>query len=675
MKKVIFFLLILFFSKELHAQSKTDACTTLSKINALVKEFHYKPKPINDSLSVYVFNHFLKALDERNILFLEFEINSLKKHKYKLDDYSNNLNCSFLNEFYTTYQKAVSRQTAIIESIKKEKFSLSSNEMMRSYKKALPYLKTEEELKKYYKKRMLFDVLNEIAQSSSNKDSLISVFSSISETSKQKTFDDYTCEATKYNLTTEAFNNLYFNVYCSYFDPHTEFLSTNEKSNFLSSISSDNYTLGLGLSIKEKNNLTIDEILPGSPAYFSEKIELGDQVIKIKSKEEEYLFNCFNFEKITKILSSSQYKNVLVTLKKKSGEVYTANLYKQVMRDYQNSVYSYILERDGQRTGYIKIPSFYSTLENGQTNVSNDVALEIAKLKEDKITGLIIDLENNGGGSMEEAILLCGLFMNTSYLAQIVTKAHKKEIVGNQKPKNSYSGPIIILINGFSASASEFFANVMQDYNLALIVGTKSLGKATIQEIVPLPNEKDQFLKLTIGEFYRVTGKTNQYNGIIPDIEIPSLFDDQMYRENGYATAIKNDKIENIVDTNKFPMNEKQKQAIFDYKQKSKNNIELQKNIRLKATFNQFFTFHPVAIPMQFSAVFNLNKLNGFSKEWKEIETFSKTQYSFNVSNTSNDTKKIENSNYLKSINSTQIKNLKNNFRVFESIKIIANLK
>ncbi len=674
MKKVIFFL-ILFFSKELPAQTKTDACTTLSQINALIKESHYKPKPINDSLSVYVFNHFLKVLDERNNLFLESEINNLKKHKYKLDDYTNHLNCSFLNEFYTTYQKAVSRHTAIIESIKKEKFPLSSNELMKSYKNALPHLKTEEELKKYYKKRMLFDVLNEIAQTSSNKDSLLTAFSSISETSKQKTFDDYTCEATKNNLTTEAFYDLYFNVYCSYFDPHTEFFSTNEKSNFLSSISSDNYTLGLGLSIKETNNLTIDEILPGSPAYFSEKIELGDQVIKIKSKEEEYVVNCFNFEKITKILSSSQNKSIVLTLKKKSGEIYTVNLYKQVMRDYQNSVYSYILEKDNQRTGYIKIPSFYSTLENGQTNVSDDVALELAKLKEDKITGLIVDLENNGGGSMQEAVLLCGLFMNAPYLAQAVVKSHKKEIIGNQKPKNSYTGPIVILINGFSASASEFFANVMQDYNLALIVGTKSLGKATIQEIVPLPNEKDQFLKLTIGEFYRVTGKTNQYSGITPDIEIPSLFDDQIPREKSYATAIKNDKIENIVDTNKFPMNEKQKQAILEYKQKSKNNIELQKNIHFKTIFNQFFTFHPVAIPLEFNAVFNLNKLNGFSKEWKEIETFSKTQYSFIVNNTSNDTKKIENSNYLKSINSTQIKNLKNNFRVFESIKIMANLK
>ncbi|TRX22207.1 hypothetical protein FNW25_04115 [Flavobacterium franklandianum] len=671
MKKAIV-ILLLFLSNEIIAQSETVACITLSKINGLIKDFHFKPKPVNDSLSVYVFTHFLKTIDGKNELFLESEINSLKKHKYKLDDNIIHLNCSFLNEFYSIYQKAVNRHIAIIENIKKEKFSFSSVEIMRSSKKAMTYLKTESDLKKFNKKQMLYDVLSEITESSSNKDSLQNVFSSISETSKQKIFEDYSCEATKYSLTIEEFYNLFFNVFCSYFDPHSAFFSTNEKSDFLSTISSDNFTLGLSFSVKDKNNIVIDDILPGGPGYFSEKLEIGDQVIKIKSKKEEYLVNCNNFEKTGKILSSSEYKDVSLTMKKKSGYVYTANLYKQVMKDYQNSVYSYILERENQKTGYIKIPSFYSTLENGKTNVSDDVAIEINKLKEDKITGLIIDLENNGGGSMEEAVNLCGLFMNTPLLAQIVTKSNQKEIIGNQKPKNSYTGPIIILINGFSASASEFFANAMQDYNLALIVGTKSLGKATIQEIVPLKGEYEQFLKITIGKFYRITGKSNQYKGIIPDIEIPSLFDDQMPKEKDFPTAFKNDKIESIVDINKYPMNEKQKEAILQYTQKSKTNQELQKNIRIKASFNQFYT-QSITIPLQFNSVFAQTK--EFTKRWKEIETFIKTDYPFVITNTSNEIQRMQMSGYLKFINSAQIKNLKTNFRVFESIKIMGNLK
>ena len=654
------------------AQTEKDACATLSKINELIKEFHFKPKPINDSLSAYVFTQFLKTIDRKNELFLESEINSLKKYKYKLDDNIIHVKCSFLNEFYSSYQKAVNRHIAIIENIKNEKFPLSSVEIIRSSKNTMPYLKTESDLKKFNKKIMLYNILSEIAESSSNKDSIQTSFSIISETSKQKVFEDFTCEANNYNLTIGEFCNLFFNVFCSYFDPHTTFFSTNEKSDFLSTISSDDFTLGLSFSVKDKNNIVIDEILPGGPGFFSEKLEVGDQVIKVKSKQEVYLVNCNYFEKIRKILSSSEYKNVSLTMKKKSGEVYTSNLYKQVMKNYQNSVFSYILERENQKTGYIKIPSFYSTLENGKTNVSDDVANEIKKLKEDKITGLIIDLENNGGGSMLEAINLCGLFMNAPVLAQIVTKSDKKQIIGNQRPRNIYSGQIIIIINGFSASASEFFANTMQDYNLALIIGTKSLGKATIQEIVPLNDEQNEFLKITIGKFYRVTGKSNQYNGVIPDIEIPNLFDDQMPKEKDFKTAFKNDKIESVVDTNKYPMNEKQKEAILKYSLTKKTNTDLQKIISMKVRFNQFYKTS-VAIPLQFNSVFDQTR--EFIKRWKEIETFSKTDYPFLISNTSNEIQRMQSSSYLKSINSTQIKNLKSNFRVFESIKIMRELK
>ncbi|MEO8515517.1 MAG: S41 family peptidase, partial [Flavobacterium sp.] len=498
MKKVILFL-FLFFTKEIIAQSETSACVTLSKINALVKEFHYKPKPINDSLSAYLFKTFLKKLDTGNDLFLESEIDGLKKHKYKLDNYINDQDCNFLNDFYNSYTKAVNRHIALIETIKKEEFPLSSTEIIRFYRNSRPYSKTLSDLKRINKKRMLFDVLKEISESSKNKDSILKVFPNISKTFKQKIFDNYTCESAKYNLTEEEFYTKFFTVYCSYFDPHTEYFSSNTKSEFLSYLSADNYTFGLILTIKEKNNISIAEILPGSPAFFAEKIEDGDEVIKIKSNGEEYLINCFNFEKIEKTVSSSEVKSAYFTLRKKSGEVYTVNLTKQVMKDYQNSVYSYILERDNQKTGYIKIPSFYSTLEDGKTNVSDDVNKEIFKLKEDNISGLIIDLENNGGGSMEEAIKLCGLFMNTLYLGQERDNTNKKEIIGNQKAKNSYSGPTIILINGFSASASEFFTNAMQDYNLSVVVGTKSLGKATFQQILPLKEEKDQFVKVTMG--------------------------------------------------------------------------------------------------------------------------------------------------------------------------------
>ena len=672
MKKIILFLL-LFLTKDAIAQSEKEACVTLSKINNLIKEFHYKPKPVNDSLSGYVFNTFLKTLDDRNILFIESDINTLKKDKYKLDDYINSSNCDFLNDFYSTYKKAVDRYVATINIIKKEPFALSSQEIIRFYNKNTPYLKNEIEFKKVNKKRILFDILKEITQVSKNKDSLVKVFSAVSETYKQKVFDDYLCNASAYTISQEDFNTKFFNDFCTYFDPHTQYFTTNEKTEFLSSLSSDNYTYGITFSIKQKNDISVVEIVPGSSAYFSEKIAHDDQLLKIKSKENEYVVNCNNFEKIEKTLNANDVKTCSFTFRKKGGEVYTVKLTKQIMKDYQNSVFSYILERDNQKTGYIKIPSFYAISENGKTNVSDDVNKEIFKLKEDKISGLIIDLENNGGGSMEEAIKLCGLFINTLYLGQGVDRSNNTEIIGNQKSKTIYTGPIVILINGFSASASEFFTNAMQDYNLAVVVGTKSLGKATFQQILPLENEKDKFVKVTMGKFYRITGKSNQYNGIKPDIEIPNFFDDQMPKENSYKTAFKNDKVEGIVDTSNFPRNEKQKQTVLTYTQKSKTNSEFQKILALKTKFNQFYTNPFPAVMLQFDTVYN--QLTDLNKRWNEIDDFNKIEYSFGISNTSYDSRNIKIDANLESVNKTQMKDLKTKFRIFEAIKIMGDLK
>ena len=209
----------------------------------------------------------------------------------------------------------------------------------------------------------------------------------------------------------------------------------------------------------------------------------------------------------------------------------------------------------------------------------------------------------------------------------------------------------------------------MQDYNLAVVVGTKSLGKATYQEILPLKDEKDKFVKVTLGKFYRVTGKSNQYNGIKPDIEIPNIFDDQMPRENSFKTAFKNDTVESIVNTDNFPMNEKQKKAILLYTKKTETNTEFQKIIRLKTKFNQIYTSNLPPITLKFTTLFD--KLSEFTKSWKEIEEFTKTEYSFGATNTTYDTQKSSINNYLESINKKQIKNLKTNFRIFEAIRIM----
>ena len=661
------------FPLHLFAQKEKDACETLSKINTLIQKQHYKPKVVDDSLSVYIFNDFLKELDEDNRLFTEVEITSLKKHQYKIDDYILQKNCAFLDEFYAVYNGAILRYKTIIEDLKKEPFPFSSTEKIEFSKKTYPYAKDNVAIKKLYRKRLLFHTLRDISEISKNKDSLVTNFEKISKTSKEKIFETFTCKYSTYELTVKDFYAKFFVTFCSYFDPHTEYLSESDKSSFLSNVSADNLTFGMIISMNEKDEIVVNEVIPGSSAYFTEKIDEGDQIIKVKHHDEEYTIACSSINKIEAIFSSSDYKNVDFTLRKKSGEIYTVNLTKKVMKDYENNVYSFILEKDNKKTGYIRIPSFYATFENGNTNVSDDVTKEIYKLQEDNIDGLIIDLQNNGGGSMDEAIKLAGSFIDFGPLAIMNNKQLKKDIIKDPNRGSIYSGPMVVLINGFSASASEFFTNAMQDYSRAIIVGNQSYGKASMQRILPLNyDNSEQFVKLTLEEFYRITGKTNQTIGIMPDVEIPSLFNKQMPRESDEKTALKNDVITGVTRFTEFP-NPLKNSAIEKSKSRVNVNEDLNKIAAMNVKINAIFDTDLSPILLEFNSVFKeVNRINSL---WKDIKDLSEVEYPLIVERNSVDVEYQQFDEFLKSSNTEKIKNIKRNLHIIEAVNIINDLK
>lgn len=669
-KKLIVVLLIPFLS---FSQSDKNPCETLTLISKSIKENHYKPKPINDSLSVYVFDTFIDKLDETNSLFLSSEITELKKHRLKIDNYIKDENCLFLDTFYQAYNKAITRYKNIIQSIGKESIPYSSNEVITFYKKKLPYYKTEAELKHLYKKRLLFDLLTSVSQISTNKDSILTVFKQVADSTKIKVFENYDCESKNKLMSKKEFYSIFFNAFCSYFDSHTMYFSSEDKSDFLSSLSSSSYSFGLNVNFNEKNELSVVEIIPNSSAYFVDKIELGDIIQKIKIDNIEYAVNCINSKVIDETLSSSEVKKAVFTLRKKSGSIYSVELFKQLMRDYQNSVFSYILEYKNNKTGYIKIPSFYSKFENGKTNVSDDVKKEILKLKDDKINNLIIDLENNTGGSMQEAFKLCNLFINAPVLGLLEYSKSGPILIPNENSKPIFNGSIVIITNGYSASASELFTNAMQDYNLALVVGTKSHGKTSIQEIFELKNESKDFVKITLGKFYRVNGKSSQYIGINPSITIPTLFDDQFIREKDFKTALKNESIASYIDNKSYPLSEKQKEVIKKYTSQYSTDTSIQKIIKLKNKVNRLFGDSLAPISLNINSVFDY--LNSYATLWKELKMFNESEYNIVVSNNSFDMEKNKNSEYLSNINKFNIKNIKSNFTIFEATKIIGDLQ
>lgn len=640
----------------------------------MIQQQHYRPKPVDDSLSIYVFDAFLKVLDDDNRLFTDVEINNLKKHRLKIDDYVKEQNCGFLSDFYKAYNTAIERYSATIQSIQREPFSFSSSETIKFSKKAFPYVKDNAELKKLYKKRILFHILKDISEISKNKDSLLSNFDKISKASKDKIFDTFLCKVSSFQLSSEEFNSKFFTAFCSYFDPHTEYLSESEKSSFLSAVSADNLTFGMMISMNDKDEIIVDEVIPGSSAYNTQKIDDGDQIIKIKYLDQEYNIACSSMQKIEAIFSSSEYKNVEFTLRKKSGDVYSVSLTKKVMKDYDNNVYSYILEKDKEKTGYIRIPSFYAKFENGKSNVSDDVVKELYKLQQDGIDGLIIDLQNNGGGSMDEAVKLTGAFIDVGPVAIMNDRKNDKETLKDPFRGTVYNGPLVVLINGFSASASEFFTNALQDYNRAIIVGSQSYGKASMQRIYPLTfeNSPKEFVKLTIEEFYRITGKTNQTIGITPDVTIPVLFDQQMPRENENKTALKNDTIKGVSHFTLYS-NPAKPEVVANSKKRISSNQTAKAITAMNLKINNVFDGDLPPIPLDFTSVFNdVNRINSL---WKEIKDLSETEYDIKVDRNSTDIDSEEPDDYLKSSNTERIKGIKSNFPAIEALNIINDMK
>jgi carboxyl-terminal processing protease len=338
------------------------------------------------------------------------------------------------------------------------------------------------------------------------------------------------------------------------------------------------------------------------------------------------------------------------------------------MKATANAVSSYIIEK-GIKIGYIKIPNFYSDFDGfSPLGCADDVAKEIIKLKKDSIQGLVIDIQDNGGGSMEEAIKLSGMFIDLGPVSILVNNKMKQTVLKDYNRGSVYSGPMVILVNGNSASASEFFAAAMQDYNRAIIVGSKSLGKASMQIILPVDSDNKDFVKLTVEKFYRITGDSNQIKGIIPDIELPVLYESILLREISYKTALKYDEINYKIRFT--PLSKDNYKTIIEQSNaRTKNNTQFNDVIMVNKEINALYNNPKKPLPISFKSVFN--NVHELDSLWKKVKKIAETKNSCAISNNSYDTEKLQFDDYQKEINSYKINELKTNLYIVEAVDIL----
>lgn len=670
MKKISLVLFLITFS--VFGQKSTPTCEILTKLNNLIQQEHYRPKPVDDSLSVFVFDAFINELDGNRSLFIKSEYEQLNKHRLLIDNYLLDEDCNFINEFASLYRHAQERKKGAFEKIQAENLDYNTNDSVRFSKKHFSFDLTENDFDKIWQKRVRYDILEDISKMSTNLDSLSTHFSNLEKIAKAKVLDTYICKTNNLLNNTKGIDydlkNIFLSVFCSYFDPHTNYFSLDAKTSFMSHLSTNGLSLGLDVTLNEKEEIVVVDVVPSGPADKSKKIEKDDIILKVSNKKgEDYLVACSPLEKVGELIFSDSNKEIELTIQKKNGSILEILLQKQVMKALANTVSSFVVEKE-IKIGYINIPNFYSDFDGlSSQGCADDVAKEISKLKKEGIQGLVINLQDNGGGSMEEAIKLSGMFIDYGPISILSDNKDKQTILNDYSRGVSYFGPMVILINGNSASASEFFAAAMQDYNRAIIVGSKSLGKATMQTMVPIDQNQQDFVKLTVEKFYRITGDSHQIKGVIPDINLPNLYDSIISREDSFKTALKHDKIKTKLKFTTF------KVAIDKVIELSTtrtiNNPLFNEILTVNNQLNQLFTSTKRTLRVSLKDIFkDVHEIDDLQQQIKKIIT---TENNCVVSNNSYDLKNISSDIFLQEINSSKIEEVKCNPYVEEAIAIL----
>ncbi|MFV8341905.1 S41 family peptidase [Flavobacterium sp. XS2P39] len=669
MKKISLVLFLTTFS--LFGQNDAKTCEILSKINALIQREHINPKPVDDSLSVFVFDRFIDELDPSRNVFLKSEYDILsQKYRLNIDNFIKDRDCTFLTAISSVYKKDILRNKAILEKIDKETIDYHLKDTIRFYKKAFPIYLQDNQAEKVWRKKIRYEILDAIVQVSKNLDSIKTNFNTLALHSKSTIIQNELCRINSILQNESGLQESLYNHFCSYFDPHTAYFSDDSKSSFVASLSKEHLSLGLNVSLNEKSEIIVAELDPNGPAFLTGKIKKGDQIISISNLKETLLVSCTSLESISNMILSEANKNIVLTLRRNSGKSFEVLVEKQVIKDEENTVYSFIVEKE-IKIGYIKIPSFYSDFEgNGGKGCAQDVAKEIIKLQKDKIEGLVIDLVDNGGGSMEEAIKLAGMFIDNGPISVVIDNKKVQATIEDPYKGMIYKDPIVILINGNSASASEFFASVLQDYHRALLIGSTTLGKATMQTIVPLAeNDTENFVKVTVNKFYRITGKSHQSLGVFPNIALPEIYETIFPKENDFPTAFKNDSIT----------------TFFKFTTYAKSNLieKVVENSRLRIVNNDYFNAiksinkriedlvnqPKKAIPLTLDMVFE--EQNKVTDLWEDINSFDSGSIDLNVYNSNLNKFLLAIHPSEKTNNQFQLNALKTNHYLNEAITII----
>ena len=554
----------------------------------ILSTYHFRKISFNDSLSSVILDDYIETLDNNKSYFLQSDIESFKQYRYVLDDYTKEGQVEPAYAIYKVFkQRFDERMDYIYNTLLNYNYDFTVDEYYNTDRSEEPWSKNTEELNDQWRKIVKSQALSLKLNGKDQKD--------IAKTIKTR-YDRFKKSIDQYNA--EDVFELYMNTIAEAFDPHSNYFSPKTSDRFQQNMSLS--LEGIGARLQNDNDFTkVVEILPGGPAMKSDAIHADDRIIAVGQGEEGEMVDIIGWrvDDVVTLIKGPKGTTVrLEILPAETGvngpsETITLVREKIKLEDMEAKAEVIPVTRNGSsfEVGVITLPSFYMDFEAYQkgdpnyNSTTRDVKRLVNELKAKEVDGILIDLRNNGGGSLSEAIDLTGLFIEDGPVVQVKTASNKVEVGEDEDPEVVYSGPLAVLINRFSASASEIFAGAIQDYHRGVVLGETTFGKGTVQSVIDLgryiklpEGEKAGELKLTLQKFYRVTGSSTQHLGVSPDVNFPSAFEAKEFGESSRPSALPWDQIKST----KFkPSNQISPQMISALNQDYTNRLKSDKDL------------------------------------------------------------------------------------------------
>lgn len=511
-------------------------------VTYLLEQGHFQPKDFNDEFSKDVYSRFLNQVDPFKHYFYASDIETFRQYETQLDDQIQNYDVQFFNLVYDKLLARIKETRTIYEAVLNTPFNYNIDETYQSDSEKLDFVSSKDDMKDRWRKQLKFstlanyhDLVSEQESKSKDDNFTPKTLQQLEEESRASTLRSLQETAVYFDdMRREDWLSMYINAIAESFDPHTFYFAPQDKDRFDAAMSGKYEGIGARLQ-KKMDNISITELISGGSAWRQNKLQVGDIILKVRQENEEEAVSVvgMRLDDAVKLIKGPKGTNVILTLKRVDGTIEDLMIPRDEIELEETYAKSSVVEKGDCKFGVINLPKFYIDFQDvNSRNATSDIKQEIRRLKAEGVEGLVLDLRNNGGGSLKTVVDIGGLFIKDGPIVQVRSTGEDRQVLSDRDDSVEWGGPLVILVNEFSASASEILAAAMQDYKRAVIIGSKqTYGKGTVQNVIDLnmmiknnTNGDMGAFKFTTQKYYRINGGSTQLEGVKSDVVVPDRY-------------------------------------------------------------------------------------------------------------------------------------------------------